>query len=164
MFLRSKSVGPASRHQMGKMKLVPLFVAMFVGLAVFVVIPVLNYSGFCLSEGRYLTERELIDIGARDEFRFYPPHSYPGFTPEVRKPIAYRSFEDFVSRNPGCCSLTRLGRKGHAPTLLHRLLGHFATFVRVEYRVEEDVPDAPKTTVSYIAITNCDHPWNGVRL
>ena len=124
----------------------------------------LNYSGFCFAQGRYLTEQELIEIGARDEFRFYPPSHYPGFVAEVAKPIPYNSFEEFVSRNPNCCSLTRTGRKGGAPTLIHRLLGHFATFVRVEYSVEEDVTDTPMTTVSYIAITNCGHPWNGIKL
>jgi hypothetical protein len=124
----------------------------------------LNYSGFCISEGRYLTERELIEIGARDEFRFYPPHNYVASDVEVRQPIAYGSFEDFVSRNPNCCSLTRTGRKDSVPTLSHRILGHFATFVRVEYRVEEGVPDVPETTVSYVAITNCGIPWNGIKL
>ena len=124
----------------------------------------LNYSGFCLAERRYLTAQELIDIGVRDEFRFYPPHSYSGFVAEVQNPIEYVSFEDFISRNPNCCTLTRTGRKGSAPTLYHRLLGHFATFVRIGYRIEEDVPAAPPTTVSYIAVTNCGIPWNGIKL
>jgi hypothetical protein len=129
-----------------------------------VTIAALNYSGFCLPQGRYLTEQELIDIGARDEFRFYPPSHYPGFAATIHNPIPYDSFEDFISRNPNCCSLSRTGREGGAPTLLHRFSGYFATFVRVEYRVEEDAAGAPKTTVSYIAITNCGFPWNGIKL
>lgn len=148
---------------MSKLKLGMLVAAILAGLAV-LLISGLNYSGFCISEGRYLTERELIEIGARDEFRFYPPHNYVGSDAEVTQPISYGSFEDFVSRNPNCCSLTRTGRKNSVPTLFHRFLGHFATFVRVEYRVEESVPDVPETTVSYIAITNCGIPWNGIKL
>jgi hypothetical protein len=148
---------------MGKLKLTMLLAAILAGVAV-LLISGLNYSGFCLSESRYLTERELIEIGARDEFRFYPPHSYAGFVAEVKRPIAYSSFEDFISRNPNCCSLTRTGRKESAPTLAHRILGHFATFVRIEYRVEENAPDVPETTVSYVAITNCGIPWNGIKL
>jgi hypothetical protein len=128
------------------------------------VVPSLNYSGFCLSEGRYLTDAELIDIARRDEFRFYPPHSYQGFAAEIRRPIEYSSYEDFVARNPNCCSVTRTGRKNFSPALFHRLAGNFATFVRVEYRVEEGVPDVPETYISHVAITNCGHPWNGVRL
>jgi hypothetical protein len=124
----------------------------------------LNYSGLCLAEGRYLAEQELIGIGLRSEFQSYPPRVYPGFGAEVTKPIAYPSFEDFVSRNPNCCSLSRTAREEFSPALFHRLAGNFATFVRVQYRVEEAVPDVPETYISQIAITNCGHPWNGVRL
>lgn len=146
---------------MGKLKLSLLLAAILVGLAV-PVISGLNYSGLCISEGRYLTEQELIDIGIREEFRSYPPRTYPGLLPKVTKPIQYASFDDFIARNPNCCSLTRTAREDFSPAFFHRILGHFAGFVRMEYRVEEDVPDVPEMYVSHIAITNCGIPWNGI--
>ncbi len=78
-------------------------------------VPALPYSGFCLPKGRFLTDQEIIDIGARDYFQRYPPPNYApkdGSYVEVVRPIAYESFEDFMSRNPNCCSVTLTGRDG----------------------------------------------------
>ena len=148
---------------MKKRQLGLLSTAVLAGV-VFLGIPALNYSGFCIAEGRYLTEQELIAIGVRYEFQSYPPRVYPGFSAEVTKPIAYASFEDFIAGNQNCCSLARTARENFSPGFLDRVLGHFATFVRIEYRVEKDVPNVPKTYVSHVAITNCGHQWNGIRL
>jgi hypothetical protein len=124
----------------------------------------LNYVGYCMPEGRFLSRKELIDVGLRDYFPSYPPPYYTGLHPQVQKPVAYASLDDFVARNPDCCSLTSTARKGMTPTLLHRLLGHFASFVKIEYKLEEGVPDAPDKNVVWIAVTNCGHPWNGIKL
>lgn len=146
---------------MRKLKLGLLGAAAVVGLVVLVIIPALNLSGFCLSQGRFLTEPEIIEIGAREHFRRYPPASYGTFASVVR-PIAYRSFNDFMSRNPECCSVTPTARDGGEPSLFHRLMGRFAGFVRIEYSLEDDVPEAPETNVVWVAVTNCGVPWNGI--
>jgi hypothetical protein len=134
------------------------------GVAAIAGVSALNYSGFCFSQGRFLAHAELIEIAARDYFRQYPPLNYTGFTAKAQKPIAYASFEDFTARNPECCSITRTGRDGGAPSPIESLLGRFAGFVRIEYRLEDDVPGAPATNVVHVAMTNCGVPWNGIKL
>ena len=124
-------------------------------------VPTLSYSGFCLPEGRFLTDQEIVDIGARSYFQRYPPPNYGTFVKVVR-PIAYTSFEDFMSRNPDCCSVTQTGRDGGESSLFHRLMGRFAGFVRIEYKLENDVPGAPDKNLVWVAVTNCGIPWNGI--
>lgn len=124
----------------------------------------LNYVGYCVPEGRFLSKQELVDIGLRDYFPSYPPLNYTGFQAQVKQPIVYSSLDDFVARNPDCCSLTSTARKGMTPTLFHRLLGHFASFVKIEYKLEEGMPGAPDKNVVWIAVTNCGFPWNGIKL
>jgi hypothetical protein len=126
-----------------------------------VILPALNYSGFCLSERRYLTEREVIDIGVREHFQKYPPAAYADFSKVVR-PIDYASVGDFMVRNPKCCSVTETSREGVTPGLIDRLVGRFAGFVRIEYKLEDNVPGAPDKNVVWVAVTNCGKPWNGI--
>lgn len=128
-------------------------------------VPALPYSGFCLPKGRFLTDQEIIDIGARDYFQRYPPPNYApkdGSYVEVVRPIAYESFEDFMSRNPNCCSVTLTGRDGGVPSLSDRLFGRFAGFARIEYQLEDRVPEALGKNLVWVAVTNCGRPWNGV--
>jgi hypothetical protein len=128
-------------------------------------VPTLSYSGFCLPEGRFLTDQEIIDIGARDYFQRYPPPNYApkdGSYVEVVRPIAYGSFDDFMLRNPNCCLVTQTGRDDGAPSLFHRLIGRFAGFARIEYQLEDSVHGAAGKNLVWVAVTNCGKPWNGV--
>jgi hypothetical protein len=132
-----------------------------VGLVVFVITRVLNLSGFCLSQGRFLTEREIIEIGASDYLRRYLPLNYEKFEPTDR-PVAFTSIDDFMSKNPDCCSVTPTGRDDGEPPLFHRLSGRFAGFARIEYKLDEAVPGEPERRVVWVAVTNCGLPWNGI--
>ena len=130
-------------------------------LAVLVVVSALNYSGLCLLEGRFLTEQELIDIGARDYLQRYLPLNYAQWEPADR-PMAFSSIEDFMLKNPDCCSVTPTGRDDGEPSLFDRLVGRFAGFAKIEYKLEEALPGKPEKRVVWVAVTNCGKPWNGV--
>lgn len=132
-----------------------------VALAAIGVVSALNYSGFCLPEARYLTEREIIDIGARDHLRSYLPINYAKWEP-TRRPIAFSSVEDFMSRDPDCCTVTATGRDGGVPALFYRLMGDFAGFVRIGYELDRPRSGGPDMEVVWVAVTNCGVPWNGV--
>jgi hypothetical protein len=122
---------------------------------------VLNHSGLCLAQARYLTDREIIDIGARDYLQRYLPINYAQWEP-TRRPIAFDSVEDFLSRDPSCCTVTPTGRDGGVPAMFYRLRGDFAGFARIEYELEHAPPGGPDKEVVWVAVTNCGVPWNGV--
>ena len=63
----------------------------------------LNYSGFCISKGKWLSDDELI----RQQITELNRHSY--IQDSVHFPnmprIRYASVEEFISENPDCCKL-----------------------------------------------------------
>jgi hypothetical protein len=121
----------------------------------------LNYSGLCLSQARHLTKQEIIEIGVRHYLRRYLPINYAQWDP-THRPIAFSSVEDFLSRDPNCCTVTSTGRDGGVPSLFHRLMGDFAGFVRIEYELDQAPSGGSNKEVVWVAVTNCGVPWNGV--
>jgi hypothetical protein len=122
-----------------------------------------NYSGVCLSRAQVLSSDELIKIASRDHFNGYPDLNYTLTGQEAQHPVKYLSYEDFMTRNPGCCTVTREGRSEMTPSIHHYLLGRFAGFVRIEYILEENTTGDPKYNVAWVAVTNCGTPWNGIK-
>lgn len=146
------------------------------------------YNGFCVAERRWLGEEELFDIAKRRVFKYYPPQRFriPGvISKNIKNHIQYEDFDDFVRRNPDCCSLSETGWKGMTVGVFHRLTGHSAGFVRVEYAADADgftpedrariVSKYTKYTgindekldrlnqknLSFVPITNCGDVWAG---
>jgi hypothetical protein len=66
----------------------------------------LNYVGYCVPEGRFLSRQELIDIGLRDYFPSYPPLNYTGFQAQVKQPIAYASLDGAKGHDTNLVSST----------------------------------------------------------
>lgn len=121
----------------------------------------LLYNGFCLREGRWLSEEELIMNAMQYAYKHYPPSriTIPNHgRKRITKPIVYNDFEDFVERNPDCCSLSDVGRKGLTVSTLSRLSGSYARFVRVEFRVDSETHHKNK---GFIAVKNCGGGWIG---
>lgn len=111
----------------------------------------LNYSGFCIKEGRHLSDEEKIANAIHDILDQYPPavirkeisqgvyHRSP-----PPNPIAYRGLEDFFALNPGCCRIViSRGNEGGPPTrdiggppdFWSRVTGGVSAYVEVLYRV-----------------------------
>ncbi len=146
---------------MRKSRLSVLIAIVLIGSVGLALIPTLNYSGFCLSQGRFLTDQEIIEIGASDYLQRYLPLNYEQFVPSDR-PVAFSSLEDFMSKHPDCCSVTRAGRHDVEPSFFHRIMGHFAGFTRIEYEFDEPEPNGPEKRVVWVAVSNCGEPWNGI--
>lgn len=77
----------------------------------------------------------------------------------------YQGVNDFLRRNPNCCSVTSVNAElGHSPGFSARLAGNFSSYVRVEYLDPGDLDVAlrGKKKISYLAVTNCGDVWNGI--
>ena len=98
----------------------------------------MNYTGFCLSQGRYLSDEEKISAGIsyierRDTVaiktkdkgiqRYKRVHSYLGE-------------EDFRSKNAQCCEVgMNLVGEYWEPSFLERVLGDYADKIKIKYIV-----------------------------
>lgn len=133
----------------------------------------LNYSGFCLEQRRYLTDREKIEIAIKRILRSYPTTLTEGVTyPDGRKatrwfrperPVPYRSVDEFLQVNPECCEVTQREHPkiGGSISLGNRLFGITSANVRVRYQVrylDANGRMIMQTLEPYIAISNCGRP------
>ncbi|WP_161814422.1 hypothetical protein [Steroidobacter agaridevorans] len=135
----------------------------------------LNYSGFCLEQRRWLTDREKIEIAIKRILASYPPTlievvTYPDgrkadryFQPE--NPVPYRSVDEFLQVNPECCEVTQREHPkiSGSISLGSRLFGITSANVRVRYQVRYlDASGRMITRIMepYIAISNCGRPLN----
>ena len=119
----------------------------------------LNYSGFCIPEGRWLSENELFDKPARSAFRFYPPSQVklPGKSYiDVINPVVYNSYEEFRLANKGCCNIAGdryLGVEVADVGIWNRFFGRFREVISVRYIAQEQ----PRfiVPVGYYIVNNC---------
>ncbi|WP_417682204.1 hypothetical protein [Roseibium sp.] len=75
--------------------------------AIFVAAPFLslNYSGYCLSEQRFLTKDELIESTLRDAYRSV--FEYPYSSLNVDEEIHMKNIREYIKNNPDCCKILR---------------------------------------------------------
>lgn len=75
-------------------------------LAVLFIIPSLNYSGFCWSKMRYLSDEEKFRmIFDRLSKRDTLPIETEDRGTQYYEQIKYESFEDYMEKNPDCCAI-----------------------------------------------------------
>lgn len=95
----------------------------------------LNYSGFCISQGRWLSDEELIKLQIADVNRRADVQDSQHL-PNVPR-IPYNSAEELMEKNPDCCKLgARSGPDGIFPRLsfLDRILGADREVVWLQYK------------------------------
>ncbi len=111
----------------------------------------LVYSGYCFSQGRYLSDKEKIEIVVRKILARYPG-------PED---LAYRDLEDFFALNPNFCTVTKEFNDGDGVASIpfwSRILGLASDFVNVQYSFryrDEDGTERQKLSKTHHAITSC---------
>jgi len=92
-----------------------------------ILLEVLNFTGFCYSEHRYLSDEELIDAAIVAELRQHRGGAWNK---------KYESVADFRQQNPGCCLLLR-----EAPNLLpsksERFWGFYTVLADIWYRANQ---------------------------
>ncbi|WP_346913562.1 hypothetical protein [uncultured Roseibium sp.] len=65
----------------------------------------LNYSGYCLSEQRFLAKDELIESTLRDAYRSV--FDYPYSSLNVDEEIHMKNIREYIKNNPDCCKILR---------------------------------------------------------
>lgn len=172
---------------MGLQQKIILFALSFTGASL-VILQTLVYNGFCVAERRWLGEQEMLDIAKLSMFEHYPPQSFriPGvFSKKIERHVQYKDFDDFVNRNPNCCSLSQTGWKGLSVDFIYRLRGYSAGFVRVEYAADADgltqedkiwiassyskytgindpkISKLSQNNLSFVPLDNCGNEWQG---
>lgn len=120
---------------------------------------VANYSGLCVTDGKYLDGEGFI-VPARER-AFQIQQGFAQMQPEANF-IRYANLEEFSRLNPDCCSLSPTGRKGFQNTFLEKIRGDSRTFVRVHYRSKSAGSISGQMNDIYFAVTNCGVLWDGV--
>jgi len=111
-----------------KIKLTIFSLVMTLPLTLPIFIGIMNYSGFCFAEKRYLSYDEKIRI----VFNHYNLQSqrtteiWDDFNKKIKvKYLPYTSFEEFLKLNPNCCGINL--SKGYdlpPPEFLDRITGY----------------------------------------
>lgn len=146
---------------------------------------IFNCSGYCQDQGRYLSDKELIDSAVLnvintsrkinlDGYRVDPNgwlesgYSRPQILREAQAirvgesipSLLYRNLDDFYRTNPNCCQLMD-GISGESPfstiPLSYRLSGKIFAVVRIFYIAGVDVQNnnQPLHRIEYRFISNC---------
>lgn len=146
-------------------------------LVVFVVvIPSLNYSGFCFHQKRFLSDEEKLKIVVARVLLQYPkPNAVhdrlsPGnATPRwntvkswPENPIPYQDMNEFFTLNPNCCQVTTnyksIGGEGDNTNFWGRLTGSKSSIVGVKYLLryrDENGAMQAKLIEIFPGISNC---------
>lgn len=140
----------------------------------------LNYGGYCLQNGRKISDNEKI----RSAVDFLLNSRYPKNEERLKAllrssdgksgsdldsagtPIAYRDALDFIAVNRDCCQVLLQPRGIDFPpaTFLDRITGQKSSFVEIQYFLRyvdnSGIAREEKRNLT-VAIKNCGHVWNG---
>ena len=137
----------------------------------------LNYAGFCLRDGRVLSDEEKVQIAVSYVMAGYPPvlaqtraTDQGGVWRNVveyarpQDPIYYLDAGEFSRVNRNCCAVAAQPGRAQAPLFWSRVLGRLSDFVRVSYRVrylEASGAQGGQDHVQWVAISNCGRAGPG---
>jgi hypothetical protein len=118
----------------------------------------LNYSGFCFREMRYLTDEMKIRSVFKEDNEATTVVNEHGKT--IRRYIPYRSFEEFIKRNPNCCQINPGGPyELPPPYFLDRITGYYSGDIIVlnyKVRYQDEDGEIQIKEVEYLnALMNC---------
>jgi hypothetical protein len=111
----------------------PLLVIVLVLAAAFGLVEYLNFSGFCWSERRYFSDRELIDRAILFDLKALEDTDY------IKDRKRYGSLDEFYAANPDCCRLVR-GEHHLRAEADWRWLGGYTAVAEVFYRLRDAGP------------------------
>ena len=97
----------------------------------FVLLEGLNFSGFCYSKQRYLSDAELIGVAVANNLARHSPQL------DSSRRKMYSSLSDFFQQNPNCCKLSRWTTSPISSSLSLRLFGVYEALVDIVYRIND---------------------------
>jgi hypothetical protein len=124
----------------------------------------LNLSGYCIQQGRYLSDEEMISVAVNRLYQSHlAEHKYNeqqgAGLPRLKD---YKSVEHFLAENPNCCSFAETGRKGFLPYFYWSWFGSYRTFVKLTYVAEESDAGKEQAKTIYYLMSNCGRAGNGL--
>lgn len=121
----------------------------------------LNYAGFCIPEGRFLSDEEKIRtaVGWVNGEHVYIQNNGER---KAYKSIPYNDVDDFLRQNPECCQvLTGKGRHPEDrpyPSIFARMGGIYTGDVNINYVANYMDDEGHKQSIKYrrrISLSNC---------
>lgn len=113
-----------------------LLVLVLAVVGVLAVVEYLNFTGYCYSQKRYLTDEELIDFAIPQVIGFANL-----VTSEVQNRLTYNSVEDFHQHNLNCCGLHKWGHADADDGIWVRAVGWYISVAEISFRLS-DQPSA----------------------
>jgi hypothetical protein len=122
----------------------------------FLMLGSLNYSGFCYSKKRWLSDEEIIRAAV-----FQANSSTTLAVLGIRNGVPYESVDDLLAANPGCCSIGHDGG-GEGPrkpfSTFEKLTGFGGEVVTIKFTakcMDEYGRQQPARLRLTLAVTNC---------
>lgn len=120
----------------------------------------LNLSGFCIPEGRWLSDEEKIRAAVDSLIiRQDVAINTPDKGTQIYKVIPYENIDSFLDKNPVCCSVgIKRGDDFIPQTFYTRITGKHAENIRIEYvaqYLDETGVMHTKKSVTTPLISNC---------
>lgn len=142
----------------------PVKATLLLALLIFIVLPAsLNYSGFCISQGRWLSDEELM-VSAFNEInnRSTTTINISDTESVVINRIPYLSYNEFINENPNCCYAGRKsqndGNGYMSASLTARILGSSAAVISLSYKeryFNESNEKQEKNKKQILSVSNC---------
>jgi hypothetical protein len=90
-----------------------------------------NFSGYCRSQQRYLSDAELIASAIKNNLARHSPEA------NSSRQKSYASIDEFYQQNPNCCVLHRWDSGPFGNSVLLRFFGFYEALVDIFYRIND---------------------------
>ncbi len=136
-------------------------------LAVLVVIALaltyfLHRSSYCFSEGRFVSDGEMIFAAIKDEMRPINRHAHYGTGRNPgEKYLPIKDTTQFELLNPGCCRILSGDEESNALwpySLLEEVFGYYAVVVGIDHKIrylDERAVERMRPVYSTIPVSSC---------
>jgi hypothetical protein len=134
-------------------------------LLLVLLVPVLQASGFCLAQNRYLSEQEYLDAAIGEAIKRNATtiaETRNGQLAFRTVPLPrYTEVASFKDENPNCCSFipTNSGDESPFVSTLDKMLGRAARTVLVTLTLADQPQDAARKVSMRFVVTNCGSAW-----
>ncbi len=103
---------------------------------------ILDSSGFCVSQGRFLTDKELLQTAFDLKNKQMSVLLNAGTTNSTEaQSVPYASYEEYLAQYPDCCTTSPPQGEFPPPSVLDILFGRATHLVRVRYVERRGAPD-----------------------
>jgi hypothetical protein len=117
--------------------------------------PVANAETKCITP---INPEAALKVGVEEIYSTHSKTKYATFDGDTFESVSYSRPDDFIARNPGCCSFSLSGEDGFRPTEEWRKENSFYGFVRASfkaYRAVKGEKESEVTITQSVVVTSC---------